>query len=173
MWKKNKWNYLVEEVRRVMKLTKEETSLLRENHNAELLAALAFISKCKDPERFAMAHLLTFTAEAYRQCSIFDQKKEESSFDRLLPLLLYPEGNQIVIRAGFFLLQLSTIIHHKNKLVEDIANNDNNVLINKDYKKEYNILLEKYENIIMKLNDHDKKEIESFRAIILLGGFWA
>lgn len=127
-WRKiENWSRLVHETTQAARLTSEESTRLSRSLVAEVIAATAFISGCKDPERIAVTHLTTLVG-AVRCPEVFGHRQGESLQDRLLVGNYYPGGNPEAVKACMLILELISLNDHRADFKNDLINKKSNPL---------------------------------------------
>lgn len=144
-WSREKqWPKIVEWTRKATSLTPCETEQFKKSLAAEIIAATAYLSGCKNPDRIALSHMTTFIA-AVKCPEVFSQKEGETIRERLDTGNFFPGGNEEVVKCARVLLELLSLNDHKTDISGDILKGRYNPLILEiDYKEEKEKLLREY-----------------------------
>lgn len=62
-WYLPEWNYFVDELSSIFRLTAEEKKQLNNSFTAKIIATIPFAANCIEPERTAILHLCIYLAE--------------------------------------------------------------------------------------------------------------
>ncbi|MBR1638106.1 MAG: hypothetical protein IJ688_01825 [Treponema sp.] len=131
IWKLPIWDYLVNEVSNVYKLTPEEKKQLENSYTAKIIATIPFEAECKNPERTAIAHLCLYVAELkgfQKYCSHLPTD-DNDIFNRLAFISTFESGKQEIINHGMNVLALIMLEGYKRSIEKDRINNVYNPLI--------------------------------------------
>lgn len=120
-WTLPEWNYLVSEISKVFRFTKEEEIQFLNSRTAKIIATIPFEAKCLNPERTAIAHLCLYVAEIQgfqKYCSHL-ASDDKDVFDRLAFISTFEGGNKDVINHCMNVLALIMIEgYQRTKLID-------------------------------------------------------
>ncbi len=103
-----KWEYLVQNMSKVFRMTQDETELFRNSVTAKIIAAIPFAAGCDEPEKTAIAHLSLYIVEArgFETYCSHSPEDDKDVMHRLMPIANFKGGNTKIIRHGMTMLAL-------------------------------------------------------------------
>ena len=124
-WYLEEWDYLVDELTNVFRLTKKEHDALNESVTAKIIATIPFAAGCKDPERTAITHLGTYLMElkGFQKFCAHLPSDDEDIFNRLACISTFEGGNKAIIEHGMYMLALIMIEGYKKSMKKDLLEN--------------------------------------------------
>ena len=155
------WRKVTGLVVRAANLSPAEETSLQNSLVAKILTETAYLSGCHNPERIVLMHLTTLIA-AVRCKDLSKHKAGEKVFDRIVPFLNFPGGNEEVVKACSILLQLLSLNDHAHDFGADILNDKYNPLVAINYEEEKKRLIEQFaglDNGIQKVFQMRLKEV--------------
>lgn len=146
------WDYFVDEISKVFKLSKIEKRSLFCSTTAKLIATIPFEAGCFEPEKTAIAHLGLYIMEkrGFQKYCAHQPTDDVNILHRLDFIATFEGGNPLIIEHGMYLLALIMIEGYNRSVKKDIKNDVYNPIANGrwDYeskKKEILSVLKKIE----------------------------
>lgn len=114
------WNYFVDEIARVFKLSTSEKENLQTSRVAKIIATIPYVAKTNEPERTAIAHLCLYMSEirGFEKFCSHNQNDDLHYMNRLSFISTFNGGDEAIINHGMNLLALAMIegYNHSSKL---------------------------------------------------------
>ncbi|HKK47569.1 MAG TPA: hypothetical protein VJ932_00635 [Alkalispirochaeta sp.] len=122
MFDEHTWATISQIVAERLRYSISELDALRRNHTAKLIAALPYIAECRDADRTAAQHLITYLLARSAE-KIFDHREADDRdlFARLERISHFPDGNKHLINRGMNLLALIMIAGYERDVQTDRA----------------------------------------------------
>lgn len=130
-WNLPEWDYLVDEISKVYNFTQKEKKRFENSYTAKIIATIPFESKCREPERTAIAHLCLYVAEKkgfQRYCSHLPSD-DSDILNRLAFISTFDGGNKDIINHGMNVLALIMLEGYKISIETDKNNNIYNPIL--------------------------------------------
>lgn len=133
------WNYFVNEIKQIYRLTDEEAANFSSNQTAKIIAAIPFVANCYRPEVTAIAHLSLYMNELkgfYKYCSN-NNLDDIDLYERLEPISHFRGGNEKIIQMGMDTLAYIMIEGYHKSEKFDLQNGNYNPFVSGswNYKK--------------------------------------
>ena len=105
------WNYFLNEITNVFSLNAFEVKRLENSMVAKLIAAIPYAAGCNEPERTAIAHLITYVSEikGFQKYFAHLQSDDFNIYNRLNKLSNFSGGDKKIIHQGMTMLALSML----------------------------------------------------------------
>ena len=118
------WNYMVNEISNVFRMSEEETKAFSDCGTARIIAELPFAAGCSEPERTAILHLCIYIAEirGFQRYFAHLPSDDGDIFTRLGCIADFEGGDQDIIEHGMCMLALIMIEGYKRSECFDRAN---------------------------------------------------
>lgn len=118
------WNYIVDEIAQVFRMTDEEKQQFKNSGTAQIIATIPFAAGCMEPERTAVLHLAVYISEirGFQKYAAHLPSDDKDVFSRLGCIADFEGGNIDVIEHGMSLLALIMIEGYKRSEYFDKEN---------------------------------------------------
>ncbi len=118
------WNYIVDEIAQVFRMTDEEKQQFKNSGTAQIIATIPFAAGCMEPERTAVLHLAVYISEirGFQKYAAHLPSDDKDVFSRLGCIADFEGGNIDVIEHGMCLLALVMIEGYKRSEYFDKEN---------------------------------------------------
>ncbi|MCR4735061.1 MAG: hypothetical protein K5829_08675 [Treponema sp.] len=164
------WNYFVNEVSKVFKLSKKEREEFGNSATAKIIATIPFEANCNTPERTAIANLSLYMVEKRGFQKYCAHLKEDDCelMKRLEFISSFDGGNRFIIEHGMYILALIMLEGYNQSAVKDKINNIYNPIASGAWKytKMKNLITEKLSKTQNKVLDDLANELYA------TGGSW-
>jgi len=120
--KKIPWDYLVNELTKVFKLSCKERKVLSNSVTAKLIAAIPFEAGCYEPERTAIAHLGLYVMEkrGFQKYCAHTPIDDVNILHRLDFISTFEGGDTDIIEHGMYLLALIMLEGYNKSANKDL-----------------------------------------------------
>ena len=115
------WNYFVNEISKVFKLSKKEYKELDNSITAKIIATIPFAANCSSPERTATAHLCLYMAEkrGFQEYCAHLPSDDANLLKRLDFISTFEDGDQLIIEHGMHILALIMLEGYYHSATKD------------------------------------------------------
>lgn len=149
-WYLPEWNYFVDELSSIFRLTAEEKKQLNNSFTAKIIATIPFAANCIEPERTAILHLCIYLAELKGVQKYFAHLPSDdvNIYNRLACISTFEGGDEKTIQHGLDLLAFIMIEGYQKNKTKDVINNVYNPFVSgrwnyKNLKNEINMKINK------------------------------
>lgn len=119
------WKRLAATIASGFAMDKERATAFEANVTAKLIGALPYLALCREPERYALAHLSAFVIGGAKGPAreLFDHKESDNydALARLSVLGSFEGGDPAIINRGMKLLAIVMIAGYKKDVAADKA----------------------------------------------------
>lgn len=138
-WVLPEWDYFVDELSSIFRLTDEEKEQLNNSYTAKIIATIPFVANCVEPERTAISHLCVYFAELKGVQKYFAHLPYDdfNVYNRLACISTFKGGDEKIIQHGLDLLVLIMIEGYQKSKAKDALQNIYNPFVSGiwNYKK--------------------------------------
>ena len=119
-----KWKKIIKDTAEALRMNSEETEWFINKRIVNLIAAIPFLAKCRNPERTALSHLASYVlsiraaTKPYADCVKSDNSVGSIS-ERIKTISYFEDGNQDIIDRGMNLLILNMISGYERDKEDD------------------------------------------------------